>query len=98
ANADTYTNTKNANDPDQTDEEALIRYLQKSDFRRDIIKGSMSAQRRKTITWELNTPSKTVSTSSCCHSAAMLLSSRTGIGNLRRILAGAVIAATNWFP
>ncbi|MBA0830117.1 hypothetical protein Goarm_014663, partial [Gossypium armourianum] len=53
ANADTYTNTKNANDPDQTDEEALIRYSQQSDFRRDIIKGSMSAQRRKTITWEL---------------------------------------------
>ncbi|MBA0767695.1 hypothetical protein Gotri_016555, partial [Gossypium trilobum] len=45
ANVDTYTNTKNANDPEQTDEEALIRYSQQSDFRRDIIKGSMSAQR-----------------------------------------------------
>ena len=53
ANADTYTNTKDANDPDQTDEVALIRYSQQSDFRRDIIKGSMRAQRRKTITWEL---------------------------------------------
>ncbi|TYJ17289.1 hypothetical protein E1A91_A09G042400v1, partial [Gossypium mustelinum] len=53
ANADTYTNTKDANDPDQTDEVALIRYSQQSDFRRDIIKGSMHAQRRKTITWEL---------------------------------------------
>nr|UPX88227.1 hypothetical chloroplast RF1 [Excentrodendron hsienmu] len=51
ANADT--NTKDANDPDQTDEVALIRYSQQSDFRRDIIKGSMRAQRRKTITWEL---------------------------------------------
>nr|UDH56053.1 hypothetical chloroplast RF19 [Hoheria lyallii] len=53
ANADTYTNTKDANDPDQTNEVALIRYSQQSDFRRDIIKGSMRAQRRKTITWEL---------------------------------------------
>ena len=50
SNADTYTD---ANDPDQTDEVALIRYSQQSDFRRDIIKGSMRAQRRKTITWEL---------------------------------------------
>nr|YP_009967834.1 hypothetical chloroplast RF1 [Sida szechuensis]QMX76750.1 hypothetical chloroplast RF1 [Sida szechuensis] len=47
------TNTKDANDPDQTNEVALIRYSQQSDFRRDIIKGSMRAQRRKTITWEL---------------------------------------------
>nr|YP_010374103.1 putative chloroplast RF19 [Navaea phoenicea]QTW91322.1 putative chloroplast RF19 [Navaea phoenicea] len=53
ANADTYTNTKDANDPDQTNEVALIRYSQQSDFRRDIIKGSMRAQRRKTITLEL---------------------------------------------
>ncbi|MBA0825964.1 hypothetical protein Goarm_010863, partial [Gossypium armourianum] len=53
ANVDTYTNTKDANDPDQTDEAALIRYSQQSDFRRDIIKGSNRAQRCKTITWEL---------------------------------------------
>ena len=53
AKADTYTNTKDANDPDQRDEVALIRYSQQSDFRRDIIKGSMRAQRRKTIIWEL---------------------------------------------
>nr|YP_010175630.1 hypothetical chloroplast RF19 [Pterospermum menglunense]QSL98890.1 hypothetical chloroplast RF19 [Pterospermum menglunense] len=53
ANADTYTNTKDSNDPDQTDEVALIHYSQQSDFLRDIIKGSMRAQRRKTITWEL---------------------------------------------
>nr|QFV17607.1 hypothetical chloroplast RF1 [Thalictrum petaloideum] len=38
---------------DQEDEVALIRYLQQPDFRRDIIKGSMRAQRRKTVTWEL---------------------------------------------
>lgn len=53
SNTDTYTNTKDANDPDQRDEVALIRYSQQSDFRRDIIKGSMRAQRRKTVTWEL---------------------------------------------
>nr|YP_010395987.1 photosystem I assembly protein Ycf1 [Thladiantha nudiflora]UQJ74064.1 photosystem I assembly protein Ycf1 [Thladiantha nudiflora] len=50
---DTYTNTKDTNNPDQTDEVALIRYSQQSDFRRDIIKGSMRAQRRKTVTWKL---------------------------------------------
>nr|YP_010997394.1 hypothetical protein RF1 [Darlingtonia californica]UZS76920.1 hypothetical protein RF1 [Darlingtonia californica] len=41
------------NNKDQTDEVALIRYSQQSDFRRDIIKGSMRAQRRKTVIWEL---------------------------------------------
>nr|YP_010018517.1 hypothetical protein RF1 [Primula capitata]QOJ48132.1 hypothetical protein RF1 [Primula capitata] len=46
----TNTDTKNT---DQTDEVALIRYSQQSDFRRDIIKGSMRAQRRKTVIWEL---------------------------------------------
>nr|QJS52310.1 hypothetical protein RF1 [Indofevillea khasiana] len=51
--SDTYTNTKDTNNPDQTDEVALIRYSQQSDFRRDIIKGSMRAQRRKTVTWKL---------------------------------------------
>nr|YP_009659976.1 Ycf1 [Lagerstroemia tomentosa]QCR99869.1 Ycf1 [Lagerstroemia tomentosa]QTV21573.1 hypothetical chloroplast RF19 [Lagerstroemia tomentosa] len=49
-NTDTNTPTNN---PDQADEVALIRYSQQSDFRRDIIKGSMRAQRRKTVTWEL---------------------------------------------
>nr|AZZ06824.1 hypothetical chloroplast RF19 [Punica granatum]QDD68527.1 hypothetical chloroplast RF19 [Punica granatum]QDD68611.1 hypothetical chloroplast RF19 [Punica granatum]QDD68695.1 hypothetical chloroplast RF19 [Punica granatum]QID57868.1 Ycf1 [Punica granatum] len=49
----TDTNTSNTNDPDQTEEVALIRYSQQSDFRRDIIKGSMRVQRRKTVTWEL---------------------------------------------
>nr|YP_009562790.1 hypothetical chloroplast RF1 [Clethra delavayi]QAV58315.1 hypothetical chloroplast RF1 [Clethra delavayi] len=41
------------NNPDQTDEVALIRYSQQSDFRRDLIKGSVRAQRRKTVIWEL---------------------------------------------
>nr|YP_010019110.1 hypothetical protein RF1 [Primula dryadifolia]QOJ48725.1 hypothetical protein RF1 [Primula dryadifolia] len=47
------TTTKDTNNPDQTDEVALIRYSQQSDFRRDIIKGSIRAQRRKTVIWEL---------------------------------------------
>nr|YP_009751699.1 Ycf1 protein [Hodgsonia heteroclita]QIT04432.1 Ycf1 protein [Hodgsonia heteroclita] len=51
--SDTYTNTTDTNNPDQTDEVALIRYSQQSDFRRDIIKGSMRAQRRKTVIWKL---------------------------------------------
>ncbi|MBA0767798.1 hypothetical protein Gotri_016654, partial [Gossypium trilobum] len=38
ANADTYTNTKVANDPEQTEEVALILYSQQSDFRCDIIR------------------------------------------------------------
>nr|YP_009485988.1 Ycf1 [Bretschneidera sinensis]AWA25593.1 Ycf1 [Bretschneidera sinensis]URF21803.1 Ycf1 [Bretschneidera sinensis]URF21889.1 Ycf1 [Bretschneidera sinensis]URF21975.1 Ycf1 [Bretschneidera sinensis]URF22061.1 Ycf1 [Bretschneidera sinensis] len=50
---DIYTNTKDTNNSDQRDEVALIRYSQQSDFRRDIIKGSMRAQRRKTVIWEL---------------------------------------------
>nr|YP_009718341.1 hypothetical chloroplast RF19 [Photinia serratifolia]YP_009720310.1 hypothetical chloroplast RF19 [Photinia lanuginosa]QWK41242.1 hypothetical chloroplast RF19 [Photinia x fraseri]QGM84521.1 hypothetical chloroplast RF19 [Photinia serratifolia]QGM86662.1 hypothetical chloroplast RF19 [Photinia lanuginosa]UPW99549.1 hypothetical chloroplast RF19 [Photinia serratifolia]WQM51370.1 hypothetical chloroplast RF19 [Photinia lanuginosa] len=52
-NTDAYTNTKETNNTDQTGEVALIRYSQQSDFRRDIIKGSMRAQRRKTVTWKL---------------------------------------------
>nr|YP_010428520.1 hypothetical chloroplast RF1 [Tetracera sarmentosa]USO20363.1 hypothetical chloroplast RF1 [Tetracera sarmentosa] len=49
---DKQQNTADTNNPDQTDEVALIRYSQQSDFRRGIIKGSMRAQRRKTIIWE----------------------------------------------
>nr|YP_010553891.1 hypothetical chloroplast RF1 [Bredia reniformis]UTM98635.1 hypothetical chloroplast RF1 [Bredia reniformis] len=41
-------NKKSNNNPDERDEVALIQYSQQSDFRRDIIKGSMRAQRRKT--------------------------------------------------
>nr|YP_009484266.1 Ycf1 [Ailanthus altissimus]AVQ55047.1 Ycf1 [Ailanthus altissimus] len=52
-NTDTYTNTKYTNNPDQAEEVTLIRYAQQSDFRRDIIKGSMRAQRRKTVIWKL---------------------------------------------
>nr|YP_009697830.1 Ycf1 [Cornus canadensis]QEJ84838.1 Ycf1 [Cornus canadensis] len=47
-NIDTETNNSN-----QKDEVALIRYSQQSDFRRNIIKGSMRAQRRKTVIGEL---------------------------------------------
>nr|YP_010937860.1 Ycf1 protein [Anemone coronaria]WKY18595.1 Ycf1 protein [Anemone coronaria] len=43
---------KNSN-RDQRDEVDLTRYSQQSDFRRYIIKGSMRAQRRKTVTWGL---------------------------------------------
>nr|YP_009669793.1 Ycf1 protein [Ruizterania albiflora]QCW95078.1 Ycf1 protein [Ruizterania albiflora] len=49
----TDTNTKNTTNSDQTDEVALIRYSQQSDFRRDIIKGSMRVQRRKTFPCQL---------------------------------------------
>uniref|UniRef100_UPI00300151AA hypothetical chloroplast RF1 n=1 Tax=Didymocarpus yuenlingensis TaxID=1736646 RepID=UPI00300151AA len=44
---------KDINTPDQTDEVALMRYSQQSDFRRGIIKGSMRAQRRKIVIWKL---------------------------------------------
>nr|YP_009568907.1 hypothetical protein RF1 [Marcgravia coriacea]QBC67932.1 hypothetical protein RF1 [Marcgravia coriacea] len=47
------TNNKETKNPDQTNEIALIRYSQQSDFRRDIIKGSIRAQRRKIVIGEL---------------------------------------------
>nr|YP_009895117.1 Ycf1.2 [Draba incana]QKK41577.1 Ycf1.2 [Draba incana] len=47
-----YTNLKDNQNSDQKDEMALIRYSQHSDFRRDLIKGSMRSQRRKTVIWE----------------------------------------------
>uniref|UniRef100_UPI003002FD98 Ycf1 protein n=2 Tax=Bulbophyllum singaporeanum TaxID=1138419 RepID=UPI003002FD98 len=45
----------NDKDDDQTEEGevSLIRYSQQSDFRRNLIKGSMRAQRRKTVIWDL---------------------------------------------
>nr|QBC67513.1 hypothetical protein RF1 [Drosophyllum lusitanicum]QBE87537.1 hypothetical chloroplast RF1 [Drosophyllum lusitanicum] len=49
-NEDTYPNTKTT---DQADEVTLIHYSQQSDFRRDIIKGSMRIQRRKIGIWKL---------------------------------------------
>nr|QXO03227.1 hypothetical chloroplast RF1 [Dossinia marmorata] len=45
--------SNNDKDDDQTEEISLIRYSQQSDFRRNLIKGSMRAQRRKTVTWNL---------------------------------------------
>nr|WRK83819.1 hypothetical chloroplast RF1 [Olea yuennanensis] len=45
--------TEDTNPPDQTYEVALLRYSQQSDFRRGIIKGSIRAQRRKIVIWEL---------------------------------------------
>nr|YP_010980111.1 hypothetical chloroplast RF1 [Cephalantheropsis halconensis]WOC84462.1 hypothetical chloroplast RF1 [Cephalantheropsis halconensis] len=38
---------------DQMEEVSLIRYSKQSDFRRNLIKGSMRAQRRKTVIWNL---------------------------------------------
>nr|QMJ95948.1 Ycf1 [Xanthoceras sorbifolium] len=49
----TYTNTKYTKKHKQTKKVTLLHYLQQSDFRRGIIKGSRRAQRRKAITWEL---------------------------------------------
>nr|BBC42898.1 hypothetical protein [Arabis hirsuta var. nipponica] len=47
-----FTNLKDNQNSDQKDEMALIRYSQHSDFRRDLIKGSMRSQRRKTVIWD----------------------------------------------
>nr|YP_010439720.1 Ycf1 protein [Viola betonicifolia]UTC33657.1 Ycf1 protein [Viola betonicifolia]UXO95085.1 Ycf1 protein [Viola betonicifolia] len=56
-NTDTYnknnSKAKDTTNSDQTKEMALIRYSQQSDFRRNIIKGSMRTQRRKTTIWKL---------------------------------------------
>nr|YP_009757665.1 Ycf1 [Sauroglossum elatum]QIM60999.1 Ycf1 [Sauroglossum elatum] len=49
----TQNTSNNDQNDDQTEEVALIRYSQQSDFRRNLIKGSMRAQRRKTVTWDL---------------------------------------------
>nr|WEL32535.1 hypothetical protein RF1 [Archontophoenix sp. M_XM164] len=45
--------TNNTSNSDQAEDVILIRYLQQSDFRRDIIKGSMRTQRRKTVIWKM---------------------------------------------
>nr|YP_010875024.1 hypothetical protein RF1 [Lindernia ruellioides]WGV43146.1 hypothetical protein RF1 [Lindernia ruellioides] len=50
---DTDPNTTDTNTDNEPEEMALTRYSQQSDFRRDIIKGSMRAQRRKIVTWDL---------------------------------------------
>nr|AHA13240.1 hypothetical chloroplast RF19 [Thaumatococcus daniellii] len=52
-NTDSYNNLDIIDNIDEAEEIALIRYSQQPDFRRGIIKGSMRAQRRKTVTWEL---------------------------------------------
>nr|WNM89796.1 hypothetical chloroplast RF19 [Sophora moorcroftiana] len=52
-NDDTYSDTRDADNTENNKELALIRYSQQSDFRRDIIKGSIRAQRRKILTWKL---------------------------------------------
>nr|QNS26055.1 hypothetical chloroplast RF19 [Broussonetia kaempferi] len=44
-----YNNFQDTNNNDETGDIVLLRYSQQSDFRRDIITGSMRAQRRKTI-------------------------------------------------
>nr|UBX38630.1 hypothetical protein RF1 [Bupleurum fruticosum] len=53
-NIDNNNNNKNDNSKsdDETKEVALILYSHHSDFRRDIIKGSMRAQRRKMAIWK----------------------------------------------
>nr|QGR22956.1 Ycf1 [Euphorbia kansui] len=51
-NSDTYNNNRNS-DPIYIDQVTFIRYSQQSDFRRDIIKGSMRVQRRKITIFEL---------------------------------------------
>nr|YP_010471562.1 hypothetical protein RF1 [Gastrodia javanica]UVG40901.1 hypothetical protein RF1 [Gastrodia javanica] len=45
-------NNKDKNE-DRIDEVTLIHYSKKSDFRRNLIKGSMRAQRRKIVIWDL---------------------------------------------
>nr|QWQ50148.1 hypothetical protein RF1 [Cyclanthera pedata] len=51
--SDTSPNTTDTDTPDEPKKVVLIRYSQQSDFRRDIIKGSIRAQRRKTVTCKL---------------------------------------------
>nr|YP_010159668.1 hypothetical protein RF1 [Artocarpus hypargyreus]QRG32685.1 hypothetical protein RF1 [Artocarpus hypargyreus] len=49
---DTNNNSQDTNNNNQRKDIALRRYSQQSDFRRYIIKGSMRAQRRKTVIWK----------------------------------------------
>nr|QJF73165.1 Ycf1 [Iris loczyi] len=46
-------NTSTNTNEEEEEEEALIRYPNQSDFCRDLIKGSMRAQRRKIVIWEM---------------------------------------------
>nr|QHN56710.1 hypothetical chloroplast RF1 [Vandopsis undulata] len=58
-NANSISSIQNTSNNDKKDDQmeeeevALIRYSQQSDFRRNLIKGSMRAQRRKTVIWNL---------------------------------------------
>nr|YP_009897523.1 Ycf1.2 [Iberis amara]QKK44157.1 Ycf1.2 [Iberis amara] len=47
-----FTDEETHNDPFPVEEMTLMRYSQESDFRRELIKGSMRSQRRKTFIWE----------------------------------------------
>nr|YP_010009951.1 Ycf1.2 [Strigosella strigosa]QNR94886.1 Ycf1.2 [Strigosella strigosa] len=49
---DIYINPRDRKIFDQKNEMAVLRYSQQSDFRREIIKGSMRSQRRKTVIGE----------------------------------------------
>ncbi|CAI9119178.1 Ycf1 protein (plastid) [Oldenlandia corymbosa var. corymbosa] len=51
--ANKETTNSNPADNNTANEAALMRYSQQSDFRRGLIKGSIRAQRRKLIIWEL---------------------------------------------
>nr|QQL04788.1 hypothetical chloroplast RF1 [Alhagi sparsifolia] len=50
-NEDSYTNNIDTIEP--SNELALLNYSREPDFSREIIRGSMRAQRRKTVTWKL---------------------------------------------
>nr|QJS34991.1 hypothetical chloroplast RF1 [Tulipa sylvestris] len=52
-NTNYITSINNPRNGDEAEEVALIRYSQQSDFRRNIIKGSMRVQRRKTVIWKM---------------------------------------------
>nr|UWV18959.1 hypothetical chloroplast RF19 [Anthyllis barba-jovis] len=52
-NDDNYSKTTDTDNTEKKKELALIRYSQQPDFRRDIIKGSIRAQRRKTVICKL---------------------------------------------
>nr|YP_010016195.1 Ycf1 [Cymbidium erythraeum]QGX42870.1 hypothetical chloroplast RF1 [Cymbidium erythraeum]QOI73525.1 Ycf1 [Cymbidium erythraeum] len=52
-NSSSISNNDKNDDQTEEGEVALIRYSQQSDFRRNLIKGSMRAKRRKTVIWDL---------------------------------------------
>nr|CAP62556.1 ycf1 [Ceratophyllum demersum] len=52
-NDKTNTDTSTSTPSNPAEEIALIRYSHQPDFRRNLIKGSIRSQRRKTVVWEL---------------------------------------------